>query len=70
MGERVMEERAMGRPGIRRRPDASGEGKRNSPLNSLLMVKSLLNHIDHPDYNTSFSINSCYTRARPWKRAR
>ena len=27
MGERVMEERAMGRPGIRRRPDASGEGR-------------------------------------------
>ena len=26
VGERVMEERAMGRPGIRRRPDASGEG--------------------------------------------
>ena len=24
MGERVMEERAMGRPGIRRRPDAPG----------------------------------------------
>jgi len=27
VGERVMEERAMGRPGIRRRPDASGEGR-------------------------------------------